>query len=566
MPQTPDEHYEFLRRSLTDTGFLARNVLGFNYDEDASAKRFNQGSGGIRNEKPYDQITEFIDDDSKKRKLILLPRGTYKSTYAVSYCTRRILANVNVTIAYGMLTLAQAKLKSLAIRKIIAKNARIKAHFGDLKGDTNEWSAGAWTIGARTDETLQDPTFRTWGVDAPMTGGHPQVLIVDDICDQRSVRTQKGIENTQYAYRSLFPLMTHGCVIIVFGTRWGDMDIYSEILADSTFDCLVMDSGFTASENEDGHKIVVGGPARFPALTKERLEKELISMNDFGLWMGQWNNQISYGARQPFRREWFRPVSLNKDEIDGLTGYIISDSATKNGEENCFSVIGYVGLNEYLDCFVLDWAMGHWLPNQFEDEFLKMLVKWGVMVGIHGGELLENTTANQVYEAHLDTKSRARGLRLNLIKVPRSGGEQGKTPRILRLQQRFEGREIFWNSTIPRFFNDLKETRVLFDPEGFAEVNGAPLPSGELVDQFIKFPRYRWNDGPDALADIDQVDKSGTRLCPYIHARSRRKRRKKRVGAETVFLGFTGPGGLDSESAAGQDPLQTDRWARLRGP
>jgi hypothetical protein len=128
-----------------------------------------------------------------------------------------------------------------------------------------------------------------------------------------------------------------------------------------------------------------------------------------------------------------------------------------------------------------------------------------------------------VYKAWFEEHARTIGLRINIVQVPRYGGDQGKRQRIDRLQPRFAQDKFYVLDTVPRRFTDATGEHVLFEPEGYKERDrpGA-LPSGELVDQFVSIGAHPRLDIADALADIDHMGQDGVRTCRYVPAESRR--------------------------------------------
>lgn len=88
-----------------------------------------------------------------------------------------------------------------------------------------------------------------------------------------------------------------------------------------------------------------------------------------------------------------------------------------------------------------------------------------------------------------------------------------KDQRIQALSGRFEQMRFVVLDTVPKTFNDGNMWRTLWDPDGHHREDGAKEPSGELVDQFLRFPVGKYKDIPDALADLDVTDKDGRRIC-----------------------------------------------------
>lgn len=78
--------------------------------------------------------------------------------------------------------------------------------------------------------------------------------------------------------------------------------------------------------------------------------------------------------------------------------------------------------------------------------------------------------------------------------------------------------------TVPRKWNTGTEVRDLWEPEGYEDTeSGKFLPSGDLVEWFVRWPHHQKKDVPDTMALVDAVDrKTHARLC--YHVRPSRKR------------------------------------------
>lgn len=560
----PSPEQEFVRIASEDTGFLARHVLGYNYDEDPDTnEKVNIGTGGIRDEGPHKLMVDFLDDRSFLKKHLEAPRGSYKSTLLNAYMARRILADRNIRILYGMHTASKVSEKVMALRNQLEHNELIQRFWGKLRG--SHWESTKFTVAGRTDHGLQEPTLSTFAVDKPQVGGHYDVIILDDLVDSKNSRTKEGIEKVIKVFQMTAPLQANGCTFIVVGTRYADADMYQYILDRNRdpddhreFKHLILDAGVDVVSDESG-KFALDGKPLFPHLTLNRLTGELRQM-DYDMFCSQYLNKVVAGINEPFRREQLRPCNLTSKEMAKLSGFLLTDTAYSQKEEGCYSVLAYVGLDENYDAYVLDLDVGHFTPNMFENKFLDMLERWGPRVN-HIKEVMEKTHANEVHMDSMRRKSKERRIRTSIQVVTRGGADQAKERRIMRLQPRLSSGQFFVNSTVPKTFVDLTETKKLYDPAGFHDADsGLNLPDGELVMEFIRFPRYAKNDIVDALADIDGVDKDGMRFCSWRRPLPRRDR-DPQPGQVFKF----GPQGLEADNRLrrSNDPMKRDWWDDL---
>jgi len=504
---------QFKEQCKEDTGFLCRNLLGWNYDKDEkTGDHVNIGSGGVRGNGPHRQMTDFLDAKGKKFKLLLAPRGSYKSTILQGYCVRRILRDPNVRILYGMLNDRIAEDKSAAVRACLT-NPNLEALFGkQIEGPSD---VNGWTVCSRTRHNLQEPTFRTFTTNAPATGGHFEVVIVDDPIDEEWC-SEDMMARAKRAIRQVFPLVEQGGVFILVGTRYSEDDVFGEALSEGRWARLTMDSGddISVEQAANGSYRVTGTP-RFAHQSLEYLNDALAIMKPRA-FMSQYMNRIQNDVRDMFTRDLFQTCRWDTD-MSGLSGYLLTDTASSTNEDACYSVLAYVGLDSQYNTYLLDLKVGRWHTEEFGQHYFDMLHAWMQKVN-HVGETMESNQATQTMMGHLNYVARLKGYKLNVIKIQRSGGDGGKQRRIMAIQPLFKQRRFFVVDTVPRTFTDVDGEKVLWDPEGIKDdVSHIPQPDGELVRQFIRFPLYPRNDIADAIADIEAVDKKNNyaRYCTY---------------------------------------------------
>lgn len=521
-----DVRAEFIDHALSDTGFFARRILGFDYDQDPldSEKIYNIGTGGIRDNGPHQQMTEFIDNAGPGIHHMEAPRGTYKSYRFIAFMERRAIRNRNIRILYVRETLAEAQKVLQMMQEHLVANEKLISLFGDLKGKRWSGTGKFMDIAGKTDHS-SEYTFTAGGVDVSMTGMHPHLIIADDLVTWNNVRTEEGREKTKACIKMLVPLLMSGGTMIIVGTRYAGGDAYDHLINNIKLasEPLILEAGVELEEDEDEGIIRVVGKPIFDHLTLPFLQRRLGEMEpaDF---CSQYLNRIISGAVQPFTREQFKVCDLDGETISMLSGYILTDAATSEDDGNCYSVIAVVGMDATDTAYVLDMSVGHWTPGRFVDEFFNLIARWGGRIAIHS-QLFEATTMDEVYISYIEEESRRRGVRLNIEKIKRSGAENKKKDRILRLQGRFKSGRIYFNRTIPTTFADLSRTRNLLSIPHSPLNDGSVRVEGELVEEFINFPRHTRNDIPDALADIDSVEKSsGIRYCRYIPGSVRRFR------------------------------------------
>jgi len=499
---------KWVARAMTDTGFVGRELLGYNYDLDhKTGKKINVGTGGLRDEPPYTTMTEFVADPDKQLCMLLAPRGGLKSSTVKADCVRNFLAHPDDATLFMSGTTAQVRKWSISIRDTFEFNPNIEAWFGQpLKG--YPWTVDEWTLSTRNDASRADPSFRIGSLKRLPTGGHYNRIYLDDIIDWRNCRTQAQLDLAKMLIHLVMPLRVPGAKIIVTGTRYNPGDVYSYIDSLPGWNKLVMGTGFEIAEGSDGLFKLTGEKPMFPHLTKAYLEQQLGGM-DFEEFCSQYLNRHVSGLSQTFKREWFQPIPW-EPEMANLTTWIVTDSALSKAQGACYSVALVVGLDAARRMYLLDAFVGKVEPGQYVDELFSLHHKWSALTMMTGWTI-ERVTMAMMLQGWIETEARRRGVRLNIREIPRGGGERSKDDRIRRLQPKMRAKDLYVVDTFPRTYRDGQRLKSLWDPTGFLDTNTQQrLPGGELVEQFAQFPYYAMKDIADALADVEHYfhDKS----------------------------------------------------------
>jgi hypothetical protein len=505
------ETQRFKENVLNDTGLFAREVLGYNYTKDEKTGALTRDDhSGVSKYGKHREIIDFIDASADRRKMLQAPRGALKTTIAQAWVMRLVLKNPNLRVLWASETYSQALTAIGAIKSEFDDCEVLRNLFGDLKVK-GKWATTKFTIAGRTLTNQKEATFQAGGIDKALTGGHFDIIICDDLVSWNNVRNAGGMTKVLDFFRMVEPLLDPGGFLLVTGTRYSEEDLYAHIEEVGFYKSLIIGCGYTVELDADKTPILVGEKPTFGHLPLEHLKKKLKTMGvrDF---MSQYVNKVTSGATQYFRRDQFRTARW-EPWMEDLNGYILTDTATAQHEQACYSVIALVGLDAGNCAYLMDLEVGRWLPSEYVSRLYDLRERWCQRLSI-SKLLMETNACTQVFEAMIEERGRASGQRFILEKMKRGSTEPSKHQRIQRLTARFENGQFIVLNTVPRTFMDLGQQKVLFDVDGFKDPeSGVVLPSGMLVNQFIRFPSTVYRDIPDALADIDAVDIKGRRHC-----------------------------------------------------
>ena len=500
---TRESNAKFLARIAKDTGAFAREFMGYNYDEDEGGQHVNVGKGGIVPFGKTQECIELLDDPQTHFKLIKLPREARKSTMLQCLCLRLMLTNPNVRIAYIGRSDPIVAYKALAIRSVL-ESEKVTALFGPMQGA--KWDQTEFTIATRTNHGLQNATFTAFSQESIPTGGRFDYIFLDDFIDDSNVSTPEQNQKSKEKWKVLQPLCARGGYIYVVGTTWADDDLYADLEASPLFQPpmggqLICGAGVEIVVTEHGQldlKEAEGG-ITFPHLTVPYLRQKLLGMSQKGEYehfVRQYLNEATTRNSTLFAREQFQQLAWGQD-MEALTGYLLTDTAISKKDDACFSVVAYIGLDAFDNFYLLDLRIGHWAGTEFMDHFFDVLEKWQHRVN-HAGECWEEAQLALAYQENMETESRRRKVKLNPIMFPRNAGTR-KQERIMRLQPVLYHKRFFIVDTVPLVYAGANGDQPLWNPIGhYDQRKKKYAPAGELVDQFIKATAKK--DIPDTLA------------------------------------------------------------------
>lgn len=530
LPADPAERAYFIERALSDTGYFARHVLGMDTDRTGNNDAISEvGKGGIRDNGPHQEMIEFIDDETCRTGVLWAPRYSYKSSALKAFITRMVLAYPNISILLCMHDQDDVEERSAQIRDSLLENEVIQEMFDgmDLQGPV--WQRGRWTTSLRTDKTIQQPTLSVASAKKAKAGGRFNLIIFDDLVpdtapDSESIR-KVGLRFVEKA----LTLRARGTRFLSVATPYHPEDANHWLIDQGWKACTHLDIGYDLVVKEDG-TLGLKGKGRWPNLQKDFLSGYLEDGMSYQMFMSQFKLKCVGGLTQAFKREHFKPVPWKEGEHQDLTGYLLTDVAPSGSPKGDFNVLLYVGIDERERVIILDLELGYMKMHEFCTRYLRMLHRWQARVN-HRAEVWEDSLNFHSYWQYINIRAKESRQRVCAERVKRNQTEKPKDERIAGLALRAQAGEIMVCDTVPRSWNTGTEVRELWHPEGHLDPESVvALPSGDLVDWFVRFPHHGKKDVPDTLALVDATDrKTESRICYWVRpARLRQPESEKR--------------------------------------
>lgn len=172
-------------------------------------------------------------ENQSTRKLIVMPRGTFKSSIGVvAYTIWQLIRNPNSTILIDSEVYTNSK---NFIREIKGhfESTRFRSIFGDWIG--NPWSEGEITIKART-KNIKEASVTASGIGAVKVGQHFDYILMDDMNSGNNSETPEMREKIIRHYQLALAILNPGGTVSLTATRYAVDDLVGHIMKNEVED------------------------------------------------------------------------------------------------------------------------------------------------------------------------------------------------------------------------------------------------------------------------------------------------------------------------------------------
>lgn len=458
----------------------------------------------------YDELYELVTS-GYPRIIILAPRGSFKSTILEISNTREILLNAQTRILYTSETLAQAVGYVGWTREQFESNVQLKKLFGDYKParkGTKPWGTEAFTVAGRTDLSKKEATLTAKGLEQVRAGQHYERIIIDDPCSGENTKTRDALQTTIEAFKLIFSIaevevdeetqeILSRTQVVLSCTRYDDGDVMGFV---KEMNAKILKAIAAGNENLIPWRIfevpaeLKDGTLPYAHLTRGILDQLRIGEQGGRVYAAQYLLDPVPSSQAMFRREQFKVISrrdIPKPEY--LYRYLFVDTGTGGEKENCMTCAVVIGRDATGRDFVEAMVAEPMKPSAVVETMFSMYQQWGCRK-----LLMEKNMVNDCYGAMIDARCIQDQVRVRVEKVMGRTTES-KEHRIEALTIPLENGTLYFSNAI--------------DHELIHVQTGSGLAFGEIVDQFVRFPRAKRKDIPDAMSDLNKRDKKGALLC-----------------------------------------------------
>ena len=329
----------------------------------------------------HDDMEKLLRKPSR-RKANVFPRNHLKSTFGtIAVSIQQILKNPNVRIliANQVWDMSRSFLREI---KQQLENSQLKYLFGEFV--SAKWNEDEIIVRQRT-KPLKEPTIRTAGIETEQTGGHYDVIILDDLMGLNNSQTPEQREKAKRFRRSMINLLEPGGMVIENLTRWHLDDTFSDVMEKELryYDVMVR----KVYEPDAGGRNRLIFPKKF-AKRFDPVKKDWVMTDDpycmdyiefiktsmpLDEFSAQYLNEPMSSESQLFKPEMFK---YWHQRPEGLYVAMAVDLAISEQRQADYTAIVVLGMDHEWRLYVLDYLRGHWKPHDVVNNVFGMRDKW----------------------------------------------------------------------------------------------------------------------------------------------------------------------------------------------
>lgn len=184
------------------------------------------------NWRTHGELVQVLESDCPRR-LVVMPRGTFKTSIAVvAYIVWRLINNPNLRILLDseLYTNSKKTLREVAMHLEAEKPVEL---FGQFRGD-GVWNESELLIKQRT-IIRKEASVTVSGIGAQKTSQHYDEIIADDLNSPKNSNTPEGRQKVIDHYRMYTSLLDPGGKITLVGTRYHEEDAIGYVLRNEVF-------------------------------------------------------------------------------------------------------------------------------------------------------------------------------------------------------------------------------------------------------------------------------------------------------------------------------------------
>jgi hypothetical protein len=399
---------------------------------------------------PHKWMCEICQHWKKNKKMVLLPRDTFKTTVmVVGYCLWRIVNDPEIGILLTSDKMANSVQSLAAIKDVMERHELFRLCYGNMVGERN-WTERQIVVLTRRGNK-RAPTIMASGADSEKVGFHFDLILFDDPHNRKNISTPEQIAKIIQYYRGLLPILdTLTGQMQITATRWHHQDLENHILTEEAGDWDVYIKSAFWDGGLDDQQTKFFYPKR---LTRPFLKQRLKELGSY-FFACQYQNSPVDDENATFKSSQFKYftvsdgyvyISENDKQIkfkqSDLTFFVLCDPAGRGTltEQRRLDYTGIIvlGVDKRDNWYIFEAKREKGMqPSDIIDELVKKHYEYKPEV--IGAEAI--TYQGQI-KVGLDREFEARGIRQRVVDLHHHNRD--KASRIKGLQPLYESGSIY---------------------------------------------------------------------------------------------------------------------------
>ncbi|MGB8265206.1 MAG: hypothetical protein WCE44_02670 [Candidatus Velthaea sp.] len=164
-----------------------------------------------------------------RKKIYLAPRYSYKTSLLIAFMIFCIFYykehGYDIAIDYVRADRSLANDVLFELKMALETNELIIELWGELKRSAKLWSESRINLGRR-----RDPTISVSGLDFGGAGKHPDIVILDDIVNEKNFQSIKAKRAAKNKIQAYYPIIPPWGAMVDTGTRFAHDDVHGWLL------------------------------------------------------------------------------------------------------------------------------------------------------------------------------------------------------------------------------------------------------------------------------------------------------------------------------------------------
>lgn len=465
-------------RGKRDLYFLAKCVLGRVYP-DLTEKTHKPICDFFVQKNPN---KKFFLQDLIKNRLLIDPRGHFKTSIDICDCIQWMLCFPNVTILLASGAEELAKRMVGEMKEHFLSNGDFRSLYPDFvppEGVSEFGTSGEFRLPNRT-QIRREPTISISTIKSVKAGSHFDIRKGDDVVNEINSATKELNDDTARRWSHTKPLLNPGGYTDLIGTFYDFSCFYGPIVdkyREGTLKGWKVSLRSAINSNpETGDLFWPGGvlfPERFCVDENEDPEKENLQQiwrDDPELFNAQYQNEPLGREANQFPIELLRSHVIRREHVPSNVQMVCTwDLAFTQKRKSDYSVCALGAYDPSGNLYVVDIMRGRYSPSEIIDNLILSWRKWPVArVGV------EKEKGTSLLGPGLHAKMIEQRIQIPMDMIPVKNTKDGTVNEILALSPLLQQNKLWFVAGCS------------FLPELFLE--------------FSRFPKYAHDDIPRAVS------------------------------------------------------------------